>query len=73
MLHFFTIAIFQLNKQGFVIHEVIEVGYDVVVLEDGEYAYFIHDISALFFGEWVQIHLFPYYQRVVLLKNSGEI
>lgn len=51
MLHFFTIAIFQLNKQGSVVHEVIEVGYDVVVLEDGEYAYFVHDVSALLFGE----------------------
>lgn len=30
--YFLTIAILQLNEQGVFIHEVIEVGYDVVVL-----------------------------------------
>lgn len=50
---------------------MIEVGYDVVVLQDGEDAYFVHDISALLFGERVQVHLLPYHQRVVLGKPGG--
>lgn len=68
-----AIAILQLNEQGVLIHEVIEVGYDVVVLEDGEDAYFVHDVSALLFGERIQLHLLPYHQRVVLWEARGDI
>lgn len=56
-----TIAVFQLDEQCVFIHEVIEVCYDVVVLQDGEDAYFVHDISALPFREGVQVHLLPYH------------
>lgn len=69
---FLTIAVLQLNEQRVFIHEVIEVGYDVVVLQNGEDAYFVHDISALLFRERVQVHLLPYHQRVVLGK-PGDI
>lgn len=71
MTYFLTIAIFQLNKQSVLVHEVIKVGYDVVMLEDGEDAYLIHHISALLVGQAVQIHLLPYHQRVVLGKSQG--
>lgn len=46
---FLTIAILQLNEQSVFIHEVVEVGYDVVVLQHGEDANFIHDIPVLLF------------------------
>ena len=29
---YLTVTIFQLNEEGLIIHEVIEIGYDVVVL-----------------------------------------
>lgn len=49
---------------------MIEVGYDVIVLQHGEDAYLVHDISALLLGERVQVHLLPYHQRVVLGGNQ---
>lgn len=65
-MHWLTIAILQLNEQSVFIHEMVEVGYDVFVLQDGEDAYFIHDISALLIWKWVQVDLLPYHQTVIL-------
>lgn len=48
---YLTITIFQLNEEGLVVHEVIEIGNDVVVLQHGEDAYFIHHIPAFLFRE----------------------
>lgn len=59
-LYFLTIAVLHLDQQSVFIHEVIEVRYDVVVLQHGEDAYFIHDISARLFRERVQVHLLPH-------------
>lgn len=56
---YLTITIFQLNKEGLIIHEVIEIGNDVVVLQHGQDAYFIHDIPAFLFREGFQDHLLP--------------
>lgn len=46
--HFLTIAVLQLNQQGVLVHEVVVICYDVVMLENGQDADFIHDIPALF-------------------------
>lgn len=47
--YFLTVAILQLNKERVFIHEVIKVSNNVVVLQHGEDAYFIRDISAFLF------------------------
>lgn len=46
-----TVAILQLNEEGVFIHEVIKVGDDVVVLQHGQDAYFIRDISPFLLRE----------------------
>lgn len=65
-----TVAILQLNKEGVFIHEVIKVGDDVVVLQHGEDAYFIGDISAFLLRERIQVHLLPHHQRIVLRRHQ---
>lgn len=77
--YFLTVAILQLNKERVLIHEVIKVSNDVVVLQHGEDAYFIRDISAFLFRERIQVHLLPHHQRVVLgrrqwreMKHTGD-
>lgn len=74
-----TIAILQLNKEGVFIHEVIKVCNDVVVLQHGQDANFICDISTFLFRERIQVHLLPHHQRVVLeryqcwkIKQMGD-
>lgn len=64
-----TVAILQLNKEGVFIHEMIKVGNDVVVLQHGEDAYFIRDISAFLLRERIQVHLLPHHQRIVLRRH----
>lgn len=70
--HFLTIAVFQLNQQDVFVNEVVVIRYDVVMLENGQDADFIHDISALFIWETSQLNLLPYHQGIILRKGESE-
>ena len=64
-----TITILQLDKQCVLVDEVIEISNDIVMMQDGEDAYLIHDISSLLVREVVKIYFLPNHQRVILKKD----
>lgn len=65
-----TVAVLQLNEEGVFIHEVIKVGDDVVVLQHGEDANFVCDISPFLLRERIQVHLLPHHQGIVLRRHQ---
>lgn len=70
--HVLTVAVFQLNQQGVFVHEVVVIRYDIVMLENGQDADFIHDISTLFIRETGQLNLLPNHQGIILRKGESE-
>ncbi len=61
-----TVAVLQLDQQRVLVHEVVKIGDDVVVMQNGQNADLVHHISALLVRQIVQLDLLPHHQRVIL-------